>query len=86
MLQCRKKSAREWEMRFPSQITTCVSILLLLGSTACSSKASDHQVWDHYSDHQDAVSDQDYIDNDEYYVAPTGGYVYGASSGILDAD
>lgn len=55
-------------------------LMLLMTGTACSSSA-DKDVWNSHE-----VQGQTYIDNDEYYVAPTGGYVNGANSGILDAD
>lgn len=57
-----------------------IYIMLLMASAACS-KSADKDVWDNHD-----AQGHTYIDNDEYYIAPTGGYVNGASSGILDAD
>lgn len=57
---------------------------MLVCNAACADKTSDDHVWDNYSTQPE--QGQTYIDNDEYYVAPTGGYVSGASSGIIDAD
>lgn len=57
---------------------------MLLLATACSSQTANKDIWQNYHTSEDATDG--YIDNDEYYVAPTGGYVNGATGGILDAD
>lgn len=84
MLQCQKNSATDISMRFSSHILQLLSICVLVLNTACH-KASDEHVWDHYSASREDTGDT-YIDNDEYYTPPTGGYVTGANGGILDAD
>lgn len=71
-------------MRFPSHILRPLSALILVACAACS-KASDEHVWDNYSASRGEVAET-YIDNDEYYTPPTGGYVTGANGGIIDAD
>ncbi len=60
-------------------------MVMLAFTSACSSKSADDNVWDHYTA-RDEVADGQYIDNDAYYSAPTGGYVNGANGGIIDAD
>lgn len=72
------------QMLIQKHITRCLCGFMLMISTACNDKSADDHVIEHYD--TTATQGQTYIDNDEYYVAPTGGYVSGANSGILDAD
>jgi hypothetical protein len=58
-----------------------LSVLLMCVSVACKDKAVEDHVWDQY--HTTPEATDGYIDNDEYYVPPTGGYVPG---GMLDPD
>jgi hypothetical protein len=59
-------------------------IFVLLTLDACSAKPAKDPAWDYYA--RTPQAGQTYIDNDEYYVAPTGNYGGNSSSDILDAD
>jgi hypothetical protein len=58
--------------------------LLLLTLAGCSEKSTNDHAWDYYA--RTPQADQTYIDNDEYYVAPSGNYGGNSSSDFLDVD
>ncbi len=70
-------------MKLPHYILQFATACILMVNTACKDGSEEEHLWGQYDTQPDPS--QTYIDNDEYYVAPTGGYVT-PNDAILDPD